>query len=175
LSIHFITIFLAGILIAYFSGFITDFVGDPKRYLIVEDIAIRIDLVRDGLTGFIDKHPFIGNGIGQGYRYIGNVDRWSVHNMVVMIADELGLLGILTYGAFLFVLIYRQFISILKLNNKKDKAVLLSLLVALIAYIADLQFQSLYFNFFISIYLGFVEAIRGALSYQVPLESTAKA
>jgi len=175
LSIHFITIFLAGILIAYFSGFITDFVGEPKRYLITEDVAIRIDLLRDGIAGFFNKHPFIGNGIWQGYRYIGNVDRWSVHNMVVMIADELGFLGILTYGAFLFVLIYRQFISILELKDKKDKAVLISLLIALIAYITDLQFQSLYFNYFISIYLGFVEAIRGALSYQVPLKSTAKA
>ena len=175
LSIHFITIFLAGILIAYFSGFITDFVEEPKRYLITEDIAIRIDLLRDGLAGFINKHSFIGNGIGQGYRYIGNVDRWSVHNMVVMIADELGLLGLSTYGAFLFVLIYRHFISILKLKDKKDKAVLLSLLIALIAFIVDLQSQSLYFNFFIGMYLGFVEAIRGALSYQVPLKSTAKA
>ena len=175
LSIHFITIFLAGILIAYLSGLLTNFIEEPEKYILTEDVRIRIDLLRDGLIGFFNRHPFIGNGIGTGNRYTSNVDLWGAHNMVVLIADELGLLGILTYGAFFFVFIYRQVISILRLKDRNDKAVSLSLLIALIAYIASMQFQSLYFNFFLFLYLGLMEGINRTLSYQAPFESNVKA
>ena len=175
LSIHFATIFLAGILLAYFSGFMTDFVEEPKRYLITEDVRVRIELLRDGLTGFFNRHPFIGNGMGTGFQYTSNVDHWAVHNNVVLIADELGLFGILAYGALFSVLIYRQVISILRLKDRKDKAVSLSLLIALIAYMVSIQAQAQYFDFFLLMYLGLMEAIIRTLSYQVPLESNVKA
>lgn len=174
LSIHFVTIFLVGILLAYFSGFLTDFVEQPKNYIITEDVAVRIDLLRDGITGFFYRHPFIGNGIGTGFRFTSNVDRWPVHTNVVLVADELGLFGIFTYGALFSVFIYRQVISILRLKDRKDKAVSLSLLIALIAYMINLQSQPTYVDFFLFMYLGLMEAIIRTLSYQVPLESNAE-
>jgi hypothetical protein len=173
LSIHFVTIFLVGILVAYLSGFITDFLEEPKKYILIEDLNIRISLLRDGLSGF-SNHPFIGNGIEQGYRYTSDVYHWPVHNIVVLIADELGLFGIFAYGAFFFVFIYKQVIFILKVKDKKDKAVSLSLLIALIAYMTDLQFQTPYIDLTLFMYLGFMEAIIRTFSYQVPLETNAK-
>jgi hypothetical protein len=174
LTIYFITIILIGLLVAYSSGFLTNFVEEPKKYIITEDIAIRIDLLRDGIAGFFNRHPILGNGIGRGPKYTSNVDQWAVHNNVVLVADELGLLGLFAYAALFFAAISRQVVSIFKVKNEKDKAVLLSLLISLIALMAMLQFQSLYLNIFLFMYLGLVEAIRGALSYQVPLESNAK-
>jgi hypothetical protein len=174
LSIHFVTIFLVGILLAYFSGFIPDFIDELKNYIITEDVRVRINLLRDGIAGFFNRHPFIGNGIGTGLRYTGNVVGWSVHNNVVLVADELGLFGIFTYGTLFFVFIFRQVTSILKLKNKKDKAVSLSLLIALIAYMTNLQAQSQYVDFFLFTFLGLTEAIINTLSYQVPLESNSK-
>jgi len=171
LTIYFITIILIGLLVAYSSGFLTNFVEEPKKYIITEDIAIRIELLRDGIAGFFNRHPILGNGIGRGAKYTSNVDYWAVHNNIVLVADELGLLGLFAYAALYFAAISRQVVSIVKLKNEKDKAVLRSLLISLIALMAILQFQSLYLNIFLFMYLGFVEAIRGALSYQVDFKS----
>jgi len=173
LKIH-VPIFLVIILLVLFSGFITDFLEEPKKYFLTEDVRVRIELLRDGLVGFFNRHPFIGNGIGTGSQYMSNVDRWAVHNNVVLVADELGLFGIFAYGTLFFVFIYRQVNSILKLTNKKDKAVSLSLLIALIAYMTNLQSQPTYIDFFLFMYLGLTEAIIRTLSYQVPSESNAK-
>lgn len=170
LTFYFITIFLFGLLLT-FSGFITDFVEEPKKYIAAQDVALRIDLLRQGIAGFINQHPFIGNGLMRGGKYISDVDGWAVHNNIVLIADELGLLGLFAYAALFFAAISRQVISILKLKNEKDKAVLLSSLIALISLMTVLQFQSLYLNVFLFMYLGLVDAICGALSYQVPSEN----
>jgi O-antigen ligase len=174
LTLYFVTIILIGLLLSYFSGFLSSFVEEPKKYIVTEDAAIRIDLLRDGIAGFFNRHPITGNGIGRGFRYTSNVDSWAVHNNIVLVADELGLLGLFAYVALFFAAISRQIISILELKNEKDKAVLISLLISLIALMTILQFQSLYLNIFLFMYLGLVEAIRVALSYQAPSESNAK-
>lgn len=174
LKIH-VPIFLVIMLLVFFSGFITNFLEEPKKYIITEDAAIRIDLLRDGIAGFFNRHPIFGNGIGTGAKYTSNVNQWAVHNNLVLVADELGLLGLFAYAALFFAAISRQVVSILKLKNEKDKAVLLSLLISLIALMTILQFQSLYLNIFLFMYLGLVEAVRGALSYQVPSENNIKA
>jgi O-antigen ligase len=171
LTIHFVAFILIGLLVAYSSGFLTNFVEEPKKYIRTEDVAIRIDLLRDGITGFFNRHPILGNGLGRGAKYTSNVDNWAVHNNIVLVADELGLLGLVAYVALYVAAISRQVVSILKVRNEKDKAVLISLLISLIALVANLQFQYLYLNIFLFIYLGFVEAVRGALSYQVDLKS----
>ena len=175
LTIYFITIILVGLLFAYFSGFLTNFVEEPKKYIITEHLAIRIDLLIDGIKGFINQHPFIGRGFSAGSKYTSNVDNWPVHNNIVLVADELGLLGLVAYAALFFAAISRQVVSILKMRNEKDKAVLLSLLIALIALMTSLQFQAIYLNVFLFMYLGLVEGTRKALSHQAPLESNAEA
>jgi hypothetical protein len=173
LKIH-VPILLVIMLLALVSGFITDFVEEPKKYFLTEDVRVRVELLRDGIAGFFNRHTFIGNGIGTGSRYTSNIDHWAVHNNVVLIADELGLFGIFAYGTLFSVFIYRQIISILRLKDRKDKAVSISLLIALIAYMTNLQSQPTYIDFFLFMYLGLTEAVIRTLSHQVPLENNAK-
>jgi len=174
LSIHFVTIFLVVILIAYFSGFLTDFAEQPKRYIMTEDVSTRLELLRDGIAGFFNRHPFIGNGIGKGRGYTSNIDGWPVHNNIVLVADELGLLGILIYGSLFFVLIYRQAVFVLKLKNKRDKAISLSVFIGLIFYLTNLLAQAQDIDIFIFTYFGLTEAIIRSLSHPVTLESSAQ-
>jgi O-antigen ligase len=110
----------------------------------------------------------------RGGKYISDVDGWAVHSNIVLIADELGLLGLFAYAALFLTAVGKQVTSILKVKNEKDKAVLLSLLIALISLMTVLQLQSLYLNVFLFMYLGLVEGTRKALSYQVPSQSNAK-
>lgn len=161
----YLPVFLGLILLGFFSGFIPDFLSEPKKYFITEDLAIRIELLRDGITGFLNRHPLIGNGIGTGHRYTSNVDLWPVHNNFILIADELGLFGLFAYCIFFSIFIFRQAITILKLKNIKDKAVSLSLFLAFIAYLINLQVQAQHIDFFIFLYMGLTEAINSTLSH----------
>jgi cell division protein FtsW (lipid II flippase) len=165
----YVPLFLVILLLGFFSEIIPHFLADPKKYLMTEDLSIRIELLRDGITGFLNRHPFIGNGIGTGHKYTSNIDLWPVHNNFVLIADELGLFGLLTYCIFFFAFIFRQAMSILKLKNTKDRAIALSLFIAFIAYLINLQVQAQHIDFFIFLYLGLTEAIIRTLSYQTAI------
>jgi O-antigen ligase len=173
LTLYFITIVFFGLLIV-FSGFTTDSVEEVKQYMAKQDVALRLELLRQGIAGFIHRHPFIGAGLQRGGTYISDVDGWAAHNNIVLVADELGILGVFAYAALFLTAMGKQVTSILKMKNEKDKAVLLSLLISIIALMTDLQFQSLYLNVFLFMYLGLVEGTRKALSYKVPSESNAK-
>ncbi|TVM04342.1 MAG: hypothetical protein CV087_00145 [Candidatus Brocadia sp. WS118] len=162
-AIYFIIVILIGILIACFSGVATDFVSDPKKYIISRDIEIRSILLRNGLFGFIYQHPFIGVGVGKGDRYCSDVNSWPVHNNITLVADECGILGVLIYGLFFLTLIYRQISTVLLLKNKKDTVILLSLLIGLFVYMVNLQAQATFIEVFLFIYLGILEATNRVL------------
>ncbi|NWF52467.1 MAG: O-antigen ligase family protein [Nitrospirae bacterium] len=170
----YVTLFFVILLLGFFSGFIPDFLADPKKYFMTEDLSIRIELLRDGITGFLNRHPFIGNGVGTGHKYTSNIDLWPVHNNFVLIADEIGLFGLLTYCIFFFAFIFRQVMSISKIKNTKDRAIALSLIIAFIAYLINLQLQAQHIDFFIFLYLGLIEAIISTLSSQTAVEISAK-
>jgi len=143
------------------------FTEDVKAHLINTELAIRIELLREGISGFSHRHPFIGIGLSRGVKYTSDPVGWPVHNNFVLVADEIGMLGVFVYYSFFIALIGSVSFTILSLKDKTDKNILLSLLLGLITYMVNLQAQPAFIESFLFIYLGLLEATRKVMRSHV--------
>lgn len=56
----------------------------------------RFNLNRQGIHGFLKGEQWLlGRGVGNAGKYCTNVRRWSAHNGYIVVADEMGIIGLL--------------------------------------------------------------------------------
>lgn len=157
--IHLLTLMLFILATTYIAGWWDLF----YEYLLSNmelqgDIGQRIDLMRKGIEGFIDKHPFIGAGVGRGKDYTFNIWGWGVHNAFIGAADDVGIMGFLLFSSLFLYVLLRLIKGILLIKDSTERAVLKILLAGLIAYFVNIQFQPDFLSYYNWIYLGFVES-----------------
>jgi O-antigen ligase len=65
-------------------------------------IDSRIALIEHGIAGFLES-PLVGIGLGNSHERYGQI----IHNSLLWIAAELGVIGLITFGGFLVWLAFR--------------------------------------------------------------------
>jgi O-antigen ligase len=159
LAIHFTLILLVAVVISWLVGYVEDFKNTMNLDISLRgDLGIRLHLMKAGIIGFFSQHPLIGVGIGNGSQYTQNINHWPVHNAFLLIADEVGVFGLLAYLFLFGAVVIRQLIVIVRLTNHDDKAIMISLLLGLIGVIVNLQFHPSYSDSYIFLFIAIVES-----------------
>ncbi len=154
-------LFFCGIL-SIIIIYLFDYIDDIKNLVYTElhfgEYRVRLQLFREGVTGFLFNSPWFGVGVGEGHLYTGHYLRWSVHNSLVQAADEVGIVGLSVY----FMLLCYTFYNIIKVNlvakDESDKWISVSILTGFIAFITAIQFHPFFIEKFTWLYMGAVQA-----------------
>ncbi|KXK29638.1 MAG: hypothetical protein UZ01_02013 [Candidatus Brocadia sinica] len=148
---------IAGIAI-YLTGFLDDIFRAISADCHWGEYRIRLQLAREGIHGFIHRHPFIGVGVSDVYRYTSHYLHWAVHNAFIEAADAVGILGFFFY----IVLLSYTFYNLIKVSLT-DKSLINTwinrgLFSGFIAYIVTIQFHPFFYERFTWVYMGIVNA-----------------
>jgi putative inorganic carbon (HCO3(-)) transporter len=159
LAIHFLMALLALVIFAHLAGLF-----DILAEYVTSDISLggemgdRVNLIKSGIQGFF-KHPLLGVGIGSGARYTQTVRGWPVHNIFILIADEIGIFGLVIFLLIVLRLIVKLLYMISTARNDGEKGIITASLISLIALIVNLQVHPSYKDYFIFMIFGIFEAV----------------
>lgn len=159
---HFIHITLGLLLIiilVYLSGLGEYGMKVISHQLYTGDFKARLELDKAGIEGFLHEHPIVGVGIGNNRIYTPHPSVWPAHNAFIQVADELGVIGLISYCMIYVYLFYRLIITNFLLKDKKDRIIIQSLLLSFIAFFTIAQFEPLAYNFWFWMYFGLLECI----------------
>lgn len=160
--IHFIVILLLAILVSIIIG-LTDKIAESfiKEKCLLGDLGVRLQLLREGMSGFVLRHPYIGTGIGKANKYTPNVHSWPVHNNFVRIVDEIGIFGFIVY-VIIFLRMFLKTMLMLILaekENKENRDVLIILTGIIFVLTFNLQFHPTTIDYYIFATIAFIEGI----------------
>lgn len=156
--IQLLTALALPVLLAYLAGVWDIFFKYAISSKTLREIASRSQLMRDGIEGFLYKHPFIGVGPGRGAKYTGHVMAWPTHNAFILAADEVGIFGLLAFCSIFIYGFLRIIVTIPSIKDPKEKTILKILLVGLAAYVVNIQFQPDFLSYYNWIYIGLIES-----------------
>jgi O-antigen ligase len=161
LFIHLIILLLLLIIVCYYAGFIDSSVAFVSSELSHGDASGRIILDREGLDGFFhaDSHNVLfGTGAGNGARYTSHYEGWPAHNAFILAANEIGLLGFLSYLALYIFAAIRVLSAHAVAREPGDKALTAGLLGGFIAITVMFQFYAGYIDLILWFYIGLIES-----------------
>jgi len=147
------------IILVYLSGLGDYVVESISRQLYTGDFKSRLELDKAGIEGFLHEHPIVGAGMGNNRIYTPHPSAWPAHNAFIQVADEIGVIGLISYCLIYVYLFYRLIITNFLLKDKKDRIIIQSLLLSLIAFFTIAQFEPLAYNFWFWMYFGLLECI----------------
>lgn len=158
--IHFAVFVIGAFLVSYVTGFVDSFMNYVSKDLHLRgDLGLRMQLMREGITGLFHRHPLIGVGVGKGYRYTQNINKWPAHNSFLLVADEIGAFALCIFIFLFAILIVKQLGLIARLTSPEEKAIVKATLLGLVALVVDLQFHPSYLDNFIFLYIAMTEGI----------------
>lgn len=148
---------IAGIAI-YLMGFLDDIFMAISADNHWGEYRIRLQLAREGIYGFIQRHPFIGIGVGDVYKYTSHYLHWAPHNAFVEAAGAVGISGLFFY----IVLLSYTFYTLIKVNliakSPINTWINRGLFSGFIAYMVTIQFHPFFYERFTWLYMGIVNA-----------------
>src|SRR3990172_10721362 len=147
------------IILVYLSGLGDYVVESISRQLYTGDFKSRLELDKAGIEGFLHEHPIVGAGMGNNRIYTPHPSAWPAHNAFIQVADEIGVIGLISYCLIYVYLFYRLIITNFLLKDKKDRIIVQSLLLSFIAFFTIAQFEPLAYNFWFWMYFGLLECI----------------
>src|SRR3972149_6737656 len=147
------------IILVYLSGLSDHVVESIPRQLYTGDFKSRLELDKAGIEGFLHEHPIVGAGMGNNRIYTPHPSAWPAHNAFIQVADEIGVIGLISYCLIYVYLFYRLIITNFLLKDKKDRIIIQSLLLSLIAFFTIGQFAPLAYILWVFIYFGLLECI----------------
>lgn len=157
--IHITAVSLLIISLVLLSGADKYVVEYVSRQLYTGDFKARLDLDKAGIEGFFHEHPIVGAGMGNNRIYTPHPNAWPAHNAFIQVADELGVIGLISYCMIYVYLFYRLIITNFLLKDAEDRIIVKSLLLSFIAFFTIAQFEPLAFNFWFWVYFGLLECI----------------
>lgn len=150
------------ILIAMIAIYVFNFADDIQSALSAQirwgEQRIRLQLAREGILGFVHRHPWVGVGIRNGDKYTGHFYGWPAHNAFILAADEIGVLGLFFYSALLCYTLSNLIKANLVVQEISDKWIPTSLLSGFIAFLITIQFHPFFIEKFTWMYMGVVQA-----------------
>lgn len=109
---------------------------------------MRVQLLRDGLEGFVHRNHLVGAGVTNAKKYTGHFFGWPVHNSIVEAADDTGAIGLLAYLALLIYPFARLVRVNLTVRDMSDLWIARGLLFGFISFFVALQFHPFYLEKF---------------------------
>jgi hypothetical protein len=158
LVIHILCIILTLIVFAYVFDFADDIFDEISKEVRWGEQRIRIQLAREGISGFIHKHPWIGTGPRNPDRYTGHFLQWPTHNAIIMAADAVGVIGLSAFIALLFYSVFNVIkVNIISLADD-EKWISRALLWSFVSLLITLQFHPFFLEKFTWLYMALIQA-----------------
>lgn len=157
--IHITSALVMIIILIHLSGIGKYGMEVAKNYLHTGDLKSRLELDKEGIEGFLQEHPFVGTGKGNNRIYTPHPSAWPAHNAFIQVADELGVIGLISYCLIYVYLFYKLLITNYLLRNREDKIIIQSLLLGFIGFFIIAQVEPLAFNFWFWMYFGLLECV----------------
>lgn len=152
-----------GFFCALISGiaiYLTGFLDDIFRAILADchwgEYRIRLQLAREGIQGFIHRHPFVGVGVSDVYRYTSHYLHWAVHNAFIEAADAVGILGLFFYIVLLSYSFYNLIKASLMAKSLRDRWISRGLFSGFISYMVTIQFHPFFYERFTWFYMGII-------------------
>lgn len=158
LIIHFLGIIIIGIVAVCVFDLASDIYNKISSDIHYGEQRIRLQLGQEGISGLINKHPWIGVGTRKAYMYTAHFFHWPAHNTFIMAADSVGIMGLFSY----LILLGYSFWNLVKLNlltkEVSDKWIATSLLSGFVALLTTFQFHPFFTEKFLWLHMAIVQA-----------------
>jgi hypothetical protein len=155
--------FLAALLLVFALFIVTGVVNDIHNAFVSEfefgEFRIRKQFIREGIDGFLYKHPWLGVGIGKSTLYTAHFLNWPPHNGFLVALDETGVLGL---SVFIIILVYtfRKAFLISKFEDDlRYKWIGRSLLIGFVCFLVTINFHPTYLDNILWMYLGVINGL----------------
>ena len=124
----------------------------------VEQERIRLD--RDSIEGFLHSpYTWTGRGIGAGARYTAHHRQWPAHNAFILVAAELGILGLVVL-VLIYILAFARAVGLCMIvKSGPYLGVSRALVAMLIVVLAGAQFEADFLNIYIWTIFAATEAV----------------
>lgn len=157
-TIHSFFCVLIAVIALYFSGILDDIRTSISTNYHWGEYRIRLQLAREGILGFIHRHPFIGAGVSDVYLYTSHFLHWATHNSFIEAADAVGIVGLFFYIVLLSYSFYNLIKASLRAETLTDRWVSRGLLSGFISYMVTIQFHPFFYERFTWFYMGIINA-----------------
>jgi O-antigen ligase len=148
---------IAGITL-YLMGFLDDILKAISTDYHWGEYRIRLQLAREGILGFLNRHPFIGVGVSHIFRYTSHYLHWAPHNAFIEAAGAVGISGLFFYIVLLGYTFYNLIKVTLIAKSLEDIWISRGLFSGFIAYLVTIQFHPFFYERFTWLYMGIVNA-----------------
>ncbi len=157
--IHWVALVLLVLAVAEAAGFLDKAVEALHDNLTWQEDRIRVILARDGLLGFIYRHPWVGIGVRNAPRYTAHFYRWPAHNSFIQAADSGGLVGLFAYTGLIVFAFKSLFNLLVRLSRGPDWWLGVGLFTGFVSFFTMIQFHPVFLERFLWLYLGLVKAL----------------
>jgi O-antigen ligase len=129
----------------------------------------RIRLNRDSIQGVLHSpYTWTGRGIGAGDRYTAHHLKWPAHNAFILVAAELGVLG-LAVLLLIYALAFARVVALcILVRSGPYLSIPRALLAMLVVIFAGAQFEADFLNIYIWTIFAVIEAVWFLLRHQSP-------
>lgn len=152
-----LVLFLLALTILWLTGVI-DLAYDTLVEINSASVSARLGLFSLGLLA-LKSNPVLGFGWGNFASYSGNTWGLSVHNVLLQVMSETGIVGFITYFAMIGYVFRRVIGQIVRTRNSKNRTVLEAYLTALVTLMINNMFHQVAWSNFSFILLTLGEAI----------------
>ncbi len=120
----------------------------------------RIRLDRDSIEGFLHSpYTWTGRGIGSGKRYTAHPLGWPAHNAFILVAAELGVVGLAIF-LLIYILAFARAIALnIIVTSGPYLPIVRGLMCALVVGLVGVQFTAAFLDIFVWTIFAIVEAI----------------
>ena len=156
-SIHMALIIVGACTVIWATGAKEVISDKVSQELYSGQFKARLELDKAGIEGFVNKFPLAGTGIRNSRIYITHPSVYPAHNAFIEVADELGIVGLLTYFLIYGYLTYKLIVTAL-VANENDRIIIKALLAGFLTFILIAQLEPLAYNFWFWIYFALIES-----------------
>ncbi len=119
---------------------------------------IRLQLARDGIHGFFNRHPLIGIGLDSTHLYTRNYNGWAAHNVFIEAANAVGVVGLSIFMLLLFYSLFQFIKACITAESKTEKWISMGLFTAFLSYLIAIQFHPFFYEKLTWIFMALINS-----------------
>lgn len=159
LLLHLLAIFLFLFAVCIVTGILEDIYRALATEFEIGEFRMRKQFLREGLYGFVYKHPWIGVGIEQSKLYTAHFYRWPPHNGFLVALDEAGILGLLVFLLILGYTLHKTILLSKMEHGLPYKWIVRGFFAGFVCFIITINFHPTYMDNMIWIYVGVINGM----------------
>jgi len=175
LVIHFSLLTMSLIVIITIFSYWDNIYNSLNAELRYGEQRVRVQTMKDGITGYFHRNQLLGAGVTRASRYTGHFFRWPVHNSLVEAADDTGIVGLFAYLGLLGYSFFRLLRTNLTVVDESYKWIARALLFSFISFFISLQFHPFYLEKFNWLLISLIQTFVLAFDQRNSEDSTPQA